>query len=291
MVDGGIRDVFVSNEIVGARKIERLVALARRAHIRVCVDDARNVAELARAARAGGIELEVLVEVDVGTPRCGVPPGEAVVALAREVRAAGNLRFVGLHAYHGMAQHLRSVPERRQAIATATDLVRQTVTGLSAAGLGCDTITGAGTGTFLFEMEGGVYNEIQPGSYLFMDADYRRNEWGGFPGFEQSLFVLTTVMSTVGSGRVVVDAGLKASSVDSGPPVIAGVPGLEYVHASDEHGVVLVTPGASPPTLGARVRLVPGHCDPTVNLYDWIVAVRAQRVEAVWPVAARGALS
>lgn len=288
MVDGGIGDVFVSNEVVGRRKLERLVELARRAKVSVCVDDAGNVAELDRLAR--GVRIDVLVEVDVGTPRCGVPPGEPTLALARAVASSENLRFAGLHGYHGMAQHLRAVAERRAAIAAAAAELRKTRELLEQNGLACEIITGAGTGTFPFEMSSGLYNEIQPGSYIFMDADYDRNAWEGVPHFEQSLYVLATIMSTAGPGRAIVDAGLKASSVDSGPPIIVAK-GLSYVHASDEHGLVLVAPDAPPPRLGDKVRLIPGHCDPTVNLYDWIVGVRGDRVETVWPITARGALA
>jgi D-serine deaminase-like pyridoxal phosphate-dependent protein len=288
MIDGGVEDVFVSNQVVGAGKLERLAALAARARVSVCVDDAANVVAMDRVMRSAGVTLDVLVEVDVGTPRCGVAPGAPAVALARAVAGSASLRFAGLHGYHGMAQHFRSVSERRAAVEAAAEQLRATVAALDAAGLRAQVITGGGTGTFPFELASGVYSEIQPGSYIFMDADYDRNAWGEQPHFVQSLFVLTTVMSNAGAGRVVVDAGLKASSVDSGLPLIDGGGPLTYVNPSDEHGVVLVPPGAVAPRLGDRLRLIPGHCDPTVNLYDWLVAVRADRVEAVWPVSARG---
>jgi D-serine deaminase-like pyridoxal phosphate-dependent protein len=288
MVDGGVGDVFVSNQVVGAGKLERLVALAGRARVSVCVDDAGNVAEMDRLARSAAVKLDVLVEVDVGTPRCGVAPGAPTVALAKRVAESAALRFAGLHGYHGMAQHFRGVSERRVAIESAAGQLRATVAALEAAGLRAQIITGGGTGTFPFELASGIYNEIQPGSYVFMDADYDRNEWTEQPRFVQSLFVLTTVMSTAGPGRVVVDAGLKASSVDSGLPQIQNGGKLAYVNASDEHGLVLVPPDASAPRLGDSLRLIPGHCDPTVNLYDWLVAVRGDRVEAVWSITARG---
>jgi D-serine deaminase-like pyridoxal phosphate-dependent protein len=135
-----------------------------------------------------------------------------------------------------------------------------------------------------------VFNEIQPGSYVFMDADYNRNAWDDkWPRFEQSLFVLTAVMSAPAPDRAVVDAGLKASSVDSGMPGVHARPGVEYAKASDEHGVLKIAAGAKAPKLGEKMLLVPGHCDPTVNLYDWLVCVRKGRVEALWPVTARGA--
>jgi 3-hydroxy-D-aspartate aldolase len=289
LVDGGVPDVMVSNEIVGAAKLARLAALARRARVSVCVDHAEQVAALDAAARDAGTRLAVFVEVDVGARRCGVAPGEAAVKLAAVIAASPHLAFAGLHAYHGAAQHLRSVAERRAAVARAAGEAQATRDLLERAGIACPLVTGAGTGTFAFEAASRVYGELQPGSYVFMDADYARNAWDGMPHFAQSLFILATVMSAPTADRAVVDVGLKAHSVDSGMPIVHGRAGLLYAKASDEHGVVEVAAGADRPRLGEKLRLVPGHCDPTVNLYDWIVACRGDRVEAVWSVAGRGA--
>ena len=292
LVAGGVGDVLIANEVVGAHKLERLAALARRAKVAVCADAAENVRELDAAAARAGIQLDVLVEIDVGAARCGVAPGAPALALARGIAASGNLRFAGLQAYQGGAQHMRSVAERRSAIGRAVELVRATRELLEQHGVACPTVTGAGTGSFPLELASGAYDELQPGSYIFMDADYNRNEYdAAWPRFEQSLFVWTTVMSRPNAARAVVDAGLKASSVDSGMPQLRDLPGVQYVKASDEHGVLAVSPDAQAPHLGAKLMLVPGHCDPTVNLYDWIVCVRRGAVEALWPVCARGALS
>jgi 3-hydroxy-D-aspartate aldolase len=291
LVAGGVADVLVTNEIVGQRKVARLARLAREAKVAVLADDAGNVAELDASARAERTRLEVLVEIDVGAHRCGVEPGAPALALAKAIAACRNLRFAGLHAYHGAAQHLRAAGERRAAIADAAEKARATKALIEKAGIACETVTGAGTGTFLLEGASRVFNEIQPGSYIFMDADYNRNDWeAGWPRFEQSLFVLTTVMSAPAPDRAVVDAGLKASAVDSGMPAVHQRPGVEYAKASDEHGVLRIAPGAQLPKLGEKILLVPGHCDPTVNLYDWLVCVRKGAVEALWPVTARGAL-
>jgi 3-hydroxy-D-aspartate aldolase len=291
MVDGGIHDVLIANEVVGAAKLKNLAALAARATIRVCADDAGNVHELDLAARAAGVTLDVLVEVDVGAHRCGVAPGAPAVALAKTIVASGNLRFAGLQAYQGSAQHVRKVAERREAIARAVADVRLTQRLLREAGIACDYVTGAGTGSYLFEAMSSVYKELQAGSYIFMDADYARNEWteSGIPQFEHSLFVWTTVMSATMEGRAVVDAGLKASSVDSGMPRVADYADVEYLKASDEHGVLQYN-GGTRFKVGDKLKLIPGHCDPTVNLYDWYVGVRNDRVEAIWPIVARGAV-
>lgn len=291
-VAAGIRDVLVTNEIVGAAKTGRLAALARDATIGVLVDEAASARQLGTAARAAGVTLDVLVEIDVGAHRCGVEPGEAALALARVVARTSALRFRGLHAYHGAAQHLRTPQARRDAIAQAVALARGTKQLIEAAGIACPVVTGAGTGTWQLERDSGVYTELQPGSYAFMDADYGRNALAADEHhFEQSLYVVATAMSAPARERAIVDAGLKAFAFDSGPPLVYGRAGLEYAKASDEHGVLAVTPDAEPPLIGDRIWLIPGHCDPTVNLYDWIVGVRGTRVECVWPVAARGALA
>ena len=291
LVEGGIADVLVSNEIIGAPKLERLAALARQARIGVCVDDAGNVRDLETAAARAGARLDVYVELEVGMRRCGVAPGEPALALARSIATCRQLRFAGLQAYHGRAQHLRTIAERREVIGRAADAVRATRKLIEAAGIACPVVTGAGSGTFMLEVESGAWDEIQPGSYVFMDADYAKNEWAApLPRFEHSLFVLSTVMSRPGPQLAIVDAGLKASSVDSGMPTVWQRPGLACTHASDEHGWVEIAAGAIPPALGDKLLLVPGHCDPTVNLYDWYVCVRGGVVEALWPITARGAV-
>jgi len=296
MVEGGVKDVLVSNEVVGAHKLGRLARLAKRAKLGICVDHAAQVEALGVAVKFEGAEIDVYVEIDVGARRCGVQPGAPAVALARQIAATPGLRFAGLQAYQGSAQHVRTMVERKAKIDAAAEGVRTTRALLSAEGIACPIVTGAGSGSFMFEAASGVYDELQPGSYIFMDADYARNEWAPpMPRFEHSLFVLATVMSRPTLERAVVDAGLKASSIDSGLPTLWQRPGLEFTKASDEHGVIEAKGGAALPALGEKVLLVPGHCDPTVNLYDWYVCMRGGlaggKVEALWPITARGALA
>ena len=291
MVEGGVMNVLVSNEVVGPSKLARLAGLAKRARVSVCVDNEKNIGDLDNAARVAGTKIDVFIEVNVGANRCGVEPGEPCVPLAQRIATTKHLRFAGLQAYQGAAQHARTPIERKAAIARAVQLVQNTIEALQAHGLKPEIITGAGTGTYPLEAASGVYNEIQPGSYIFMDADYNRNlDDDGKPArnFEQSLYVWATVMSHATAERAVVDAGLKALSVDSGMPLVADLPGVEFLRASDEHGVLKLLQG-SRLTVGDKIRLIPGHCDPTVNLYDWIVGVRGDKVESVWPVTARGA--
>lgn len=290
-VEAGVRDVLVTNEVVDLPKLARLAELARAARIGVLVDALPCVAALSRAAVGAGARVDVYVEIDVGAHRCGVAPGAPAVDLARAICSAPALHFRGLHAYHGGAQHLREPAARREAIASAVVAARTTRGLIDEAGIACEIVTGAGTGTWALERDSRVYNELQPGSYVFMDVDYGRNATDPTDiRFEQSLYVLAAVMSVPAQGRAIVDAGLKAFSFDSGLPLVQGRDGATYAKASDEHGVLDVAADGAPMALGERVRLVPGHCDPTVNLYDWIVALRGERVEAVWPIEARGAL-
>jgi 3-hydroxy-D-aspartate aldolase len=293
MVYGGVRDVLVTNEVVGRQKLRRLAALAQTARIGVCADDPAQIRDLDAAAGEAGITLPVHVEINMGGNRCGVEPGVPALDLARQILDAPHLSFAGLQAYHGSAQHLRGWAERQQAIRGAADKAAQTRDLLASHGIACDNITGAGTGTFEFEAASGVYTELQCGSYIFMDADYGRNlDRDGAPtrSFEPSLFVWATVMSRPTQDRAIVDAGLKALAMDSGPPTVWDEPAAAYERASDEHGRLGIGAPTNRLNLGDKVRLVPGHCDPTVNLYDWYVAIRGNRVAALWPITARGAV-
>ncbi|MEM6358052.1 MAG: DSD1 family PLP-dependent enzyme [Pseudomonadota bacterium] len=289
LVAAGIEDVLVTNEVVRPSKLARLAALAGRAHVGLCVDAAAPARAASEAAVAAGTTLGVLVEIDVGQGRCGAAPGAEAVALAAEVTRLPGLRLDGLQAYHGTAQHFRTAQERNDAIARAGERARETAEAFAAAGLPCPVIGGAGTGTYPIEATTGLWNEIQPGSYVFMDADYAANETEA--PYEHALFVLAGIMSRR-EGHGVVDAGLKALSGESGLPLLWGVEGGRLTGLSDEHATLALPEGR--PGLGDTVRLVPSHCDPTVNLHDWIVAFRDRPegavIEQVWPVNARGAV-
>ena len=292
-VDAGIQDVLVTNQVVGDTKLRRLASLGRAARIGVLVDHPQQVLALAAVALAHSVTLDVYVEVDVGANRCGVAPGDAAVQLALQIAAHPALRFAGLQCYQGPAQHLRTPAERAAAIDAAASAARLTKQAIEACGIPVERITGAGTGSFVHERDSGVFNEIQAGSYIFMDRDYGDNQRGASDiAFEHALFVRTTVMSRTAALHAVVDAGLKASSIDSGMPGVWQRPDLRYIKASDEHGVLVATNAADSValSLGDQLMLVPGHCDPTVNLYDELVCVRGDRVEAIWPISARGAL-
>ena len=281
MAEGGITDILLSNEIVGSAKAVRLATLAKGRKVSVCVDHAQQVDDLSAAAIDQSVILFVLVEIDVGTARCGVTPGAAAVELAQYVADSPGLRFAGLQAYHGGAQHLRKPSERTAVIARASALTEATVKELQDAGLSCGVVTGGGTGTFTNELTSGVYTELQCGSYVLMDSDYQKNE--SETTFQNSLFVLATIISAPITGRAVCDAGMKALSVDSGLPELYAVPNANYQSASDEHGT-LQTHGADL-ALGSKILLIPGHCDPTVNMHDWLVPIRNGEAQTPWRVA------
>ena len=289
---GGIQDILVSNQVRDPQKIDRLARLPKTgARILVCVDDVANVADLSAAAVRHGTELECFVEIDCGAGRCGVKTTAAVVEIAQAIDAAPNLKFTGIQAYQGAMQHMDSFEDRKAKLDAAIAQVRDAVEALTALGLEPELVSGGGTGSYYFESNSGVYNELQCGSYAFMDADYGRiknrdgqridqGEW------ENALFILTSVMSHAKPDLAVCDAGLKAQSVDSGLPFIYGRDDVKYIKCSDEHGVIEDKDGVL--KVNDKLRLVPGHCDPTCNVHDWYVGVRNGKVEVVWPVSARG---
>ncbi len=289
---GGITDVLVSNQVRNPAKIDRLAHLPKLgARTIVCVDDVANVADLSAAAQTHGTTIECLVEIDCGAGRCGVTTAPEVVEIAKAIDAAPGLKFSGIQAYQGAMQHLDKYADRKAKIDLAVAQVKDAVDALKAEGLECDIVGGGGTGSYYFESTSGVYNELQCGSYAFMDADYGRildengqridqGEW------ENALFILTSVMSHAKADKAIVDAGLKAQSVDSGLPVVFGRDDVEYVKCSDEHGVVSDPTGVL--KVNEKLKLVPGHCDPTCNVHDWYVGLRGGKVEVVWPVSARG---
>jgi D-serine deaminase-like pyridoxal phosphate-dependent protein len=309
MVNGGVPNVYISNEVIAPSKLARVAELAHqlaatRGQLAIAVDSMEGVGRLALAMnerRHGGTPavIDVFVEIDVGQGRCGVPPGRAAVELAHEIRRHPALRFAGLQAYHGKAQHLRTAQARRDAIGVVVQDVLFTRKQIEAEGVPVELVTGAGTGSMVCEAASGVFGELQAGSFLFMDADYAANERDpAQPQFEHALYVKSRVMSS-GLRHAVCDAGHKSHAIDSGlPKVVAMEPTgeLEYGNGGDEHGI-LRPAGANQrvPQLDDVIWLIPGHCDPTVNLHRYLIGVgggiERGRVEKIIRVDARGALT
>ena len=310
MAAGGIHTIYNSNEVIAPSKLARVAALAHRVaaeggQLAIAVDSTEGVTRLAsamqeaRSAHRAAALVDVFVEIDVGQGRCGVAPGEAALPLVQEIRKHPALRFAGLQAYHGKAQHLRSAQQRREAIAVVVDDVTYTRKLIESQGIAVDLVSGAGTGSMVCEAASGVFGELQAGSFLFMDADYAANERDpAQPHFEHALFVKAQVISSSAT-HAVCDAGHKSHAIDSGLPKVHAfdsATALEYLNGGDEHGI-LRPAGASQrvPAIGQMVWLIPGHCDPTVNLHDFMIGVsgglRNGTVARILRVDARGALT
>jgi len=302
---GGVLDLYISNEVIAPAKLLRVARLsqqlaAKGGRLAIAVDSLEGIQRLAEAmGQAGGAAIDVFVEIDVGQGRCGVPPGDPALALARAITEHAPLRFAGLHAYHGGAQHLRGAADRREAIAKVVEAARTTRDLIISAGIDVPLITGAGTGTLVHEAASGVYGELQAGSFLFMDADYASNERDlAQPAFEHALFVKTQVISSCDT-HAVCDAGHKSHAIDCGLPLVTLLPPertLRYANGGDEHGILRAEgPKSRLPAIGRMLWLIPGHCDPTVNLHDFMIGVRGGLahgvVERIIAVDARGALT
>ncbi len=318
MVAGGVYNVYISNEVVAPNKLARVAALSKKVadhggQLAIAVDSTEGVLRLAQAMTEARVRhgastrsgtgaatvIDVFVEIDVGQGRCGVEPGTAAVMLAIEIRKHPALRFAGLQAYHGKAQHIRSAQGRRDAIAKAVEAVVLTRQLIEAQGIAVGLVTGAGTGSLMLEAASGVYGELQAGSFMFMDADYAQNERDpSQPQFEHALFVKTQVVSSF-SEHAVCDAGHKSHAIDSGMPLVHAFDtesALEYFNGGDEHGILRPAGNSRRlPALGRMLWLIPGHCDPTVNLHDVMIGVtgglRNGVVQRIYRIDARGAMT
>jgi len=310
LVAGGVYNIFISNEVIAPAKLARVAALTRElaplgGKLAICVDSREGIKRLAESMNEGRLasgtpsSIDVFIELNVGHNRCGVEPGSAAVALALEIRKHPALNFAGLQAYHGKAQHMRSASERQGAIVSAIKAVRMTRELIEEEGIKVVLVTGAGTGTAPLEAASKLYGELQAGSYLFMDADYGTNEpAAGQPRFKHALFVKTQVIS-VHAQHVVCDAGHKSHAIDSGLPKVHAFSSrsqLLYLNGGDEHGILKPAEGSTRlPSLGSMLWLIPGHCDPTVNLHNHMIGVRGGllkgTVERIISVDGRGALT
>jgi D-serine deaminase-like pyridoxal phosphate-dependent protein len=301
LAEAGVGDIYISNEVIAPSKLARLAQVVQALPTRfaMAVDSLPGIERLATALQQAGVvrpkAVDVFIEIDIGQGRCGVAPGDAVLPLARAIAGHATLSLAGLQAYHGGAQHQRSRAERDASLLASTQAVARTCALLQAHGFDTPLVTGAGTGSLVREAGSGFWGELQPGSYLFMDADYAANESDPEgPRSEHALFVKAMVMSS-DPLHAVCDAGHKSHAIDSGLPTVHLPAGLVFANGGDEHGILRpATSGASLPALGETVWLIPGHCDPTVNLHDFYVGVRGGlvngEVERLIAVDARGAL-
>ena len=284
LVNAGVRDILLTNEIAGETKIKRLVDLARHSpELKVCVDNLENARAISAAASSAGLKIGVLVELRVGG-RCGIQPGEAAVQLAREVSKLNGLEFKGIQAYAGplnLIDQREGMEKKVNACREVNEMVAATRDMMTRAGLDVEIVSGAGTGTYRLQHE--YYTEVQPGSYVFMDWRYKVSA----PEFENALTVLSTVISRPEASQAIVDSGWKTISSDGGPAKVKERPDIRYEFSGDEHGRLLLPQGTDL-QIGDRVELIPSHVCTTVNLYDRLFACRGNTVEAVWDIVARG---
>ena len=288
MAQGGIEDLLITTEIVGKPKLARLVTLVQQhSRIKVVVDSEVGAQELNQAMRKAQLSVDVLIDINVGQNRCGVMPGEAL-QLAQYLDQLSNIHLVGVQGYEGHLQHIHDPEERTQRCLKAMKLLTDTATNLRSAGFPIEVVTTGGTGTAEICAGCDGVTEVQPGSFIFMDTDYR-NAIG--PVYSNALTILSTVVSRPASNRAVVDAGLKSLSIDSGMPEPRGLVGITYRPGGDEHGILTWdsgVPTSLQPQVGDRIAFIPSHIDTTINLHDYYYAYRDGKLEAIWQVAARG---
>lgn len=286
---GGIPGLHVTSPVVTPQAIARLAALhAGHPDLSVVVDNLQNIADLNAAAQA---PLTVLVDIDPGFHRTGVATPEDAVAAARAISEAGSLTYGGIQYYCGREQHIPDFAERRAAMEIRTAYLRTVIDALTQAGLPPPVITGSGTGTHLIDLDLGVFTELQAGSYVFMDDQYRSCDLAGkgveATPFQSALFVDASVVSANGKGLVTVDAGLKAFATEGEPPRPVAIE-ARYAFMGDEHGALVAEGVESRLSPGALVRLSIPHCDPTVDRFDSYHLVDGDTLKAIWPVSARG---
>jgi D-serine deaminase-like pyridoxal phosphate-dependent protein len=284
MVNGGLDDVLITNEVADPRKMRRLVALNNYADVKVAVDNAATAAILSDIAMAQGKKQPVVVEVDVRNKRCGTPPGKATVDLVERISSLSGLEFRGVMGYEGPFLDVTDFSTRKERASKLVHLLTDTVEMIERRGIHVEVVSAGATGTYNITGDCDGITEVEAGSYVFMDSTYRRLQ--GL-GFECALTVLGTVISRPLPERVIVDVGWKAVTPELGIPEVKDMEGVKLHHLSEEHGLISVEGGNSL-RVGDKLEIVPSHCCTTVNLYETYYGIRRQQVEAEWPVAARG---
>ena len=286
-VRAGIKDIFITNQITDTFKLERLAKLtSKELRIGCCVDNNENLINIQKAAKRNNSLIDIYIEYDCGANRCGIKSFNEINKLIEIIKKMANLNFVGFQAYNGSIQHIEDYKKRQKEVKNTCDKIRK----LKAHFIKYSPfITGVGTGCFDLEVFEDIYDEIQVGSYAFMDAHYSSlkhdRKINNSNNFENSLFILTGVMSKALKKHAVVDAGLKSIAVDSGLPKTINS-NLEYIKCSDEHGII--TDPNDILKINDKILLIPGHCDPTCNLHDWYVVIKDSKVIDLRPISARG---
>jgi D-serine deaminase-like pyridoxal phosphate-dependent protein len=286
----GFTDLLITCEILGAPKVQRLVELFEKYRdIRIVVDSEEGASAINEAIERSGVAepIQTLIDLDVGLRRTGVQPGQPALQLARHIESLPHLKIIGIQGYEGHLQHIHGLEDRKKQCLESMRILTQTADSLREHGHNIEVITTGGTGTAEFCASVKGVTEVQPGSFLFMDTDYRNAI--GSTNFHQSLTILATVLSKQGLNVITIDTGLKSLTTDSGFAECK-TPGYTYGVLGDEHGSLMWEEGAEGKELeiGDRVEMVPSHIDPTVNLHDVYYAHRKGVIEEIWPVDSRG---
>jgi D-serine deaminase-like pyridoxal phosphate-dependent protein len=293
MLEHGIDRVLMTTSNVTPFKIARAMRLRRRHSGFVqATDSPENARDLSEAAVAAGVTADVVIDVDPSMNRTGITPGRPALELAQLVDRLPGLRLLGLLCYDGGSQHVRGFAERRARTLERLAPAAETRALMERAGLDTGIFSGGGTGTYNIDHETPGLTDVQVGSYVFMDAQYL--EIGGasdpevYSDFQPSLTILTTVLNSQYAGQVTTDAGAKACTINQPWPIVKGETGMSYRSGSDEFGTLRYEDPSRTYLVGDKLELIVSHCDPVVNLYDEMYAIRGDRVEAAWRIAARG---
>jgi D-serine deaminase-like pyridoxal phosphate-dependent protein len=285
----GVKGILITSEMVGRRKIERLLTLSKTdTEVMSVVDNLSHLDDLNQAGQAAGVTLSVLIDMDLGLKRTGVAGIETGMALAERICALPSLRLRGISAYSSLSAHVIGYVERRAHSFQSMEPAIELLSRMRRVGMPAEILTGGSTGTYNIDSDIEAMTELQAGSYIFMDVDYQMIGGKGGPSFNDfgfSLTVLATVISKSHAGFATVDAGFKAFATDRPfGPELKGRSGLKYHFGGDEHGILEIEDGDDDLRLGDRLEFIVPHCDPTVNLYDHLYCVRGDRIEAVWPI-------
>lgn len=283
----GIQDILITNQVTDLFKINRLTSISSNGiKLSCCVDDEENIININKSAKEKNTQIDLYIEFDCGANRCGIQSFNEIEKLILLINKLNFVNFVGFQAYNGSIQHIEDFITRKEEVKITSIKINRLKDKFN---IFSPIITGVGTGCFDLEVSENVYDEIQVGSYAFMDAHYSSlkhdNKLNNTNDFENSLFVLSSVMSNAINKQAVVDAGLKSIAVDSGLPKVFG-PNVDYLKCSDEHGIINDPENSL--NINDKLFLIPGHCDPTCNLHDWYVVVKNDIVIDIWPVSARG---
>jgi D-serine deaminase-like pyridoxal phosphate-dependent protein len=284
LVQAGISNILIANQVVDPRKLARLAELARHARLILAVDQEENLRHVARSTIEAGSEIDVLVEVNVGLNRCGVRSKDDALALARLAAELKGVRFAGVMGYEGHTVFELDAARRTQNVQQAMGILTSTAEHIRQAGLPVEIVSAGGTGTYDLSGDFPGVTEIQAGSYPFMDAKYRQL---GLP-FRCALTLLSTVISTPEPGLAILDAGIKALTTENGLPEVLNPPGMRLLRLNEEHGILEVDTNRPQLKVGEQVELLPSHACTTVNLHDRYYVLRQGRLEAIWEIEGRG---